>query len=130
MHTKSENHDLIITGIHMDLTEALKQVVTEKVERLFRHEERIIRVKVELEYDHRRGGKEHDFIAKGHITMNGPVMNVSVHDPDCHKAIDLLVDKLDRMLRRRSRIRISKRKDTHQVDIPADLPKVAVGESY
>lgn len=125
MHANSENHDLIITGIHMDLTESLKQLVTEKVEKLFRHEERIIRVKVELEYDHHKGGK--DFIAKGHISINGPVMNVSVHDPDCHKAIDQLVDKLDRMLRRRSRMRKVKRKDTHEVDIPADLPKVAVG---
>ena len=48
---QANNHDLIITGIHMDLTESLKQGVTEKVEKLFRHEERIIRVKVELEAD-------------------------------------------------------------------------------
>ena len=122
MHANA--HDLIITGIHMDLTESLKQSVTEKVERLFRHEDRIIRVKVELECDHTKSGKEHEFIAKGHIEINGPTMNVSVRDEDCHKAIDLLVDKLDRMLRRRSRLRRVKRKDTHEVDIPANLPKV------
>lgn len=118
------SHDLIITGIHMDLTESLKQTVTEKVERLFRHEERIIRVKVELECDHGKGGREHEFTAKGHISINGPSMNVAVKDPDCHKAVDLLVDKLDRMLRRRSRLKIVKRKDTHDVEIPASLPKV------
>lgn len=118
------NHDLIITGIHMDLTESLKQGVTEKVEKLFRHEERIIRVKVELEADRPKNGKEQGFVAKGHIEINGPTMNVSVSDPDCHKAIDLLVGKLDRMLRRRSRLRIVKRKDTHELDIPANLPKM------
>ena len=123
MHMQND-HDLIITGIHMDLTESLKQNVRDKVERLFRHEDRIIRVKVELECDYSKGGKENHFIAKGHIEINGPSMNVSVNDPDCHKAIDLLVDKLDRMLRRRSRLKRVKRKDTHEVDIPASLPKV------
>ncbi len=124
MHMQANNHDLIITGIHMDLTESLKQAVTDKVERLFRHEDRIIRVNVELECDHTKSGKEHEFIAKGHIEINGPTLNVSVRDEDCHKAIDLLVDKLDRMLRRRSRLRRVKRKDTHEVDIPASIPKV------
>ncbi len=123
MHTEN-HHDLIITGIHMDLTEALKQTVTEKVERLFRHEERIVRVKVELECDYVKGGREHFFVAKGHIEIYGPTMNVSVSDPDCHKAIDLLVDKLDRMLRRRSRLQRVMRENTHEVDIPASLPKV------
>lgn len=118
------DHDLIITGIHMDLTESLKQIVQDKVERLFRHEERIMRVKVELECDYGSGGKEHLFSAKGHIAINGPTLNVSVTDSDCHKAIDLLVDKLDRMLRRRSRLRKVKRKDTHDIEIPASLPKV------
>ena len=121
---QANNHDLIITGIHMDLTDSLKQNVTEKAERLFRHEDRIIRIKVELECDHTKNGAEHEFIAKGHIEINGPSMNVSVRNEDCHKAIDLLVDKLDRMLRRRSRLRRVKRKDTPEVDIPANLPKV------
>ncbi|MEM9161141.1 MAG: ribosome-associated translation inhibitor RaiA [Verrucomicrobiota bacterium] len=125
MHTHTDSHDLIITGIHMDLTESLKQLVKEKMEKLFRHEERIMRIKVDLECDHARPvGKEHDFIAKGHIAINGPDMNVSVRNNDCHKAIDLLVDKLDRMLRRRSRLQRVKRKDTHDIEIPANLPKV------
>lgn len=123
MYTEND-HDLIITGIHMDLTEAIKQSVREKVERLFRHEERIIRVKVELECVYSKGGSEHEFIAKGHIEINGPTMNVSVADSDCYRAMDQLVDKLDRMLRRRSRLQRVKRKDTHEIEIPASLPKV------
>ena len=124
MTVQANNHDLIISGIHMDLTESLKQMVTEKFEKLFRHEERIIRIKVELECEHGKGLEKHQFVAKGHISINGPVLNVSVRDEDCHRAVDLLVDKLDRMLRRRSRLRLVKRKDKHDVDIPASLPKV------
>ena len=50
-----QNHpDLIVSGIHLELTPSLKTFVGEKVERLFRHAERIIRVRVELEFDPRR----------------------------------------------------------------------------
>ena len=44
MHEK-----VIISGLHMDLTDALKSTVLEKTEKLFKHEERIIRVRVDLE---------------------------------------------------------------------------------
>jgi hypothetical protein len=43
------NHEVIVSGIHLDLTPSLKTFVREKAERLFRHEERIMRVRVELE---------------------------------------------------------------------------------
>jgi putative sigma-54 modulation protein len=36
-----------------------------------------------------------------------------------------MVNKLDRMLRRKHRLNKVKRKDTHNVEIPADIPKVA-----
>ena len=125
MHTHTDSHDLIITGIHMDLTDSLKSTVAEKMERLFRHEERIIRVKVDLECSHHgRSEKEHEFNVKGHIAINGPDLNASVKDSECLRALDLLVDKLDRMLRRRSRLKRVKRKDTHDIEIPASLPKV------
>lgn len=74
----------------------------EKADRLFRHEERINRIRVELEFDARQD-PEHRFTAKGHISINGPDMNASVSANECHKAVSLVVDKLDRMLRRRSR---------------------------
>ena len=38
---------LIISGVHLDLTKALKNIVAEKVEKLFRHEQKIIRIRVE-----------------------------------------------------------------------------------
>jgi putative sigma-54 modulation protein len=36
-------------------------------------------------------------------------MNAAVESDECHKAVALLVDKLDRMLRRRSRLMKVKR---------------------
>lgn len=100
---KSITHtpELIVSGIHLELTPSLKTFVREKTERLFRHEERIIRIRVELECDPKQSVSNR-FTAKGHIMINGPDMNASVAADECHKAVAMLVDKLDRMLNRRA----------------------------
>ncbi|TVR50759.1 MAG: ribosome-associated translation inhibitor RaiA [Puniceicoccaceae bacterium] len=124
MHNRTENHDVIIKGIHMELTDALKNIVHEKVTKLFRHEERIVRIRVDLEHDKARD-KEKEFTVKGEIEISGPTMVVSECNGDCLKALDRVVDKLDRKLRRRARMMKSKRNHPHPVEIPADLPKVS-----
>ncbi len=119
------SHDLIISGIHLELTDAIKNVVQSKMERLFKHETRIIRLRLELE---RSNCKDHagEFIAKGHIVLSGPEIIVSVASEDLYKSIDLLVDKLDRKLRRRSRLLKVKRHQRHEIEIPhALLPKIS-----
>lgn len=117
------NHEVIISGVHMELTDALKNMVIEKVNKLLKHEDRIVRIRVELEFQH---NKNHDkeYIAKGHIDIHGPDMTVSAATDDLYKSIDQMVDKLDRKLRQRSRLQRVKRKNTnHGLDIPASLPQ-------
>ena len=103
MMNENRVSELIISGIHLDLTPSLKTFVQEKADRLFRHEERIVRVRVEIEFDPEQTPSQR-FTAKGHIEIYGPDMNASVVTDEAHKAVSLLVDKLDRMLRRRSRL--------------------------
>jgi putative sigma-54 modulation protein len=122
MNRDNHSHELIVSGIHLDLTPSLKTFVREKAERLFRHEERIIRFRVELECDHRQDVSNR-FSAKGHISILGPDMNAVVSSDECHKAVSLLMDKLDRMLAKRSSIHKMKRKHPHAVELPAELPK-------
>ena len=117
------NHELIVSGIHLELTPSLKIFVREKTERLFRHEERIVRLRVELECD-RNPAVGMQFKAKGHITIHGPDMNATVQSDECHKAISMLVDKLDRMLQRRHQLHRVKRNHPHAVEFDAALPKV------
>lgn len=119
------NNDIIVSGIHLDLTPSLKTFVREKAERLFRHEERIIRMRVELECD-RNPAVGVQFKAKGHITIQGPDMNASVQADECHKAISMLVDKLDRMLQRRHQLHRVKRNHPHAVELNAEIPKALV----
>ena len=116
------NNELIVSGIHLELTPSLKTYVREKAERLFRHEERIIRMRVELECD-RNPAVGIQFKAKGHITIQGPDMNASVQADECHKAISMLVDKLDRMLQRRHQLHRVKRNHPHAVELNVEIPK-------
>jgi len=100
---RQNHHELIVSGIHLELTPSLKTFVRDKSERLFRHEESIVRLRVELECDSKETVGTR-FKAKGHIAIHGPDMNAVVESDECHKAVSLLIDKLDRMLRRRSRL--------------------------
>ncbi|MEZ5277386.1 MAG: HPF/RaiA family ribosome-associated protein [Opitutaceae bacterium] len=122
MNNSSSNHEVILKGIHLDLTESSNRSPTRRYPDCS-HEDRIIRIRVELEHDKTKA-KERKFVAKGHIEIHGPSMNASVSSGDCLKSLDELIDKLDRMIRRRSRLRLSKRRHPHRVEIPANLPKV------
>lgn len=117
------SHEVIVSGIHLELTPSLKTFVHEKAERLFRHEERIIRVRVEIECD-RSPSVGRQFRAKGHVEIHGPDLNAIVQSDDCHQAIALVVDKLDRMLQRRHQMHRVKRNHPHPVELNATLPKV------
>jgi putative sigma-54 modulation protein len=118
-------HEIIVSGIHLELTPSLKTFVREKAERLFRHEERIIRMRVELACD-RNPAAGMQFTAKGHIQIQGPDMNASVQSDDCHKAIAMLIDKLDRMLQRRHQLHRVKRHSPRAVEVTAEIPPAFV----
>jgi putative sigma-54 modulation protein len=122
MNRQNNTQEVIVSGIHLELTPSLKTFVQEKSERLFRHQERIVRMRVELECDPKQA-VSHRFTAKGHIEIFGPDMNASVTTDECHKAVAMLIDKLDRMLERRSRMIKSKRQHVRAADMEA-IPEV------
>lgn len=98
---------LILRGIHVSLTEAMKTALETKAARLFRHEPRVLRLRIDVERDLR--GRNRVFTAKGRIEIAGPDMTAAVTTEDAYVAINLLIDKLDRMLRKRTTHRIRRR---------------------
>jgi putative sigma-54 modulation protein len=50
-------------------------------------------------------------------------MNASVQADECHKAVSMLVDKLDRMLQRRHQLHRVKRNHPRAVELSAEIPK-------
>jgi putative sigma-54 modulation protein len=122
-----DHNEIIISGVHFDLSERVKHTVREKAAKLFNHESHIVRLRVELEYNqNKKHGKEQEYIAKGHIEIRGNDLIVSAETDSIYKSIDQMIDKLDRKLRRRHRLGKVKRKQARAVEIDATLPKVDV----
>ena len=113
---------VIVSGIHLDLTEALKNSARSKAAKLLRHNDHIVRIRIDIEHDKTRD-TNNEYLAKGHIEIGGPDLLASVSSEDAYKSLDLLVDKLDGLLRRRHSERKEKRNHPHPVEIDAELPK-------
>lgn len=96
------NPKLILRGIHISLTDAMRSVLNEKAERLLRHEPRIDRIRIDIDHDATRGREV--FVAKGHIEIGGPDLLATVASDNAYKAADLLIGKLDRMLAKRTSV--------------------------
>ncbi len=123
MKSDTNPHEIIVSGIHVELTQALKAYVVDKMQRLFTHEGQIVRIRVEIEFDDRKA-KEDRFTAKAHVQIHGPDTNISVTSDDAYKSIDLLVDKLDRKILSRASMHKEKRNHPHEVELETTLPKV------
>src|SRR6056300_279968 len=111
-------NNLILSGLHFELKDGHKSLVSEKMEKIFKHEEKIIRARIELEHDSKSSSHKNEYIAKGHLELKGKTITISVLSENIYKAVDELVEKLDRGLRRRSRLRRVKRKQTSLHDLP------------
>lgn len=91
------NKEVSISGVHIDLTEPLKSIVNEKVQKLFNHNGKIIRINVNLEFNSNKS-KNEEFIAHGEIEIGGPNLIARAASNDLYKSIDLMINKLDRQL--------------------------------
>jgi putative sigma-54 modulation protein len=91
---------LLLRGIHLGLNDAAKTFIETKAERLLRHEPEILRLRIDVERDVR--GRNPVFTAKGRIEIAGPDLVASVTTPVALASVSLLIDKLDRMLRKRA----------------------------
>jgi putative sigma-54 modulation protein len=114
---------IMVRGVHFNLTPALQAAAEEKAARLLRHQERIIRIRLDIEHDQTRD-PSHAFVAKGHIEIRGPDLIASVDSEEPQQSLDALIDKLDGLLRKRASAAKTKRHHPHGVEIPSILPKI------
>lgn len=123
--THHTTHDLIMTGHGLVLTDSLRDFISGKTNRLFRHDGRIIRIRVELGMELNRESQR-IFSARGLLEIEGPTMVACENSESAYKAIELMVQKLDRQLRQRHRRRRYKRLHPRSIDVPASLPKAGI----
>ena len=113
----------IIQGIHLELTDALRRTTMEKAARLLRHNDYIVRIRIDIEADKNHGTGQR-FVAKGRVEIGGPDLIAREASEDAYKSVDLLIDTLDALLRERQGRRKDKRNHPHAPELPTDLPKV------
>jgi putative sigma-54 modulation protein len=83
---------LSVTGHHVEVTEAMKNYVDEKFQRLERHFDHVIDVHVILSVE-KLAQK-----AESTVQVNGAKLFAEDTQQDMYAAIDALIDKLDRQI--------------------------------
>lgn len=83
---------MVISGHHVELTDALKDYVQSKLEKVERHFDHITSMKVILSID--------KLVQKAEATIHiaGADLFANAESADMYAAIDLLTDKLDRQI--------------------------------
>ena len=91
--------NLTISGHHLEVTPALRSYVTEKLDRIMRHFDQVVDVKVLLTVEKQKE-KERRQRAECNIHVKGNDMFAQSSHQDLYAAVDDLVDKLDRQVGR------------------------------
>lgn len=91
--------NLTISGHHLEVTPALRGYVTTKLERVTRHFDQLVDVKVLLSLDNQKE-KDKRQRAECRLGVKGNDLFAESSHQDLYAAIDELVDKLDRQVAR------------------------------
>ena len=86
--------NLHLTGHHVEITPAIREYVTAKLERINRHFDNVIDVNVVMTVE------KLDQKIEANVHLSGKDIHVQSHDGDMYAAIDGLIDKLDRQVLR------------------------------
>ena len=83
-----------ITGHHIDVTDSMRDYVNQKMERVERHFDMVSNAHVILSVEKQRQKAEASLLVKGNKVFAEAV------DEDMYAAIDSLIDKLDRQVKK------------------------------
>lgn len=84
--------NLNLTGVHLDITPAIREYVVAKLDRINRHFDHVIDVNVVLSVDKLRQKIE------ANVHVRGKEIHAEAVEPDMYAAIDDLADKLNRQV--------------------------------
>jgi putative sigma-54 modulation protein len=102
--------NLTISGHHLEVTPALRGYVTTKLDRIIRHFDQVVDVKVLLTVDNMKE-KELRQRAECNVHVKGRDIYAESSNADLYAAVDELADKLDRQVVRHK----DKAQDHHHV---------------
>ena len=89
---------LTLNGKNIDITDALRDYVNEKLDRIVKHNSQIMNLKVTISVNKNPSVKKNN-TAEATCFLNGAVIKIKEDAETMYAAIDLLTDRLDRQVR-------------------------------
>jgi ribosomal subunit interface protein len=92
--------DIVVNARHGEVTERFREHVQDKLSRLEKHDQKVIRIEVEVEKE--RNPRQHDRCVKVELTAftKGPVVRAEAAADDKMAALDLALDKMSAQMRK------------------------------
>lgn len=128
--------NISINGHHITVTDAMKDMVMDKLSKVERHFDQIQSIKVILSLDNHHSDISHsgknNHKAEAILRVAGQEMFVQSYDDDMYKAIHEMADKLDRQVRKyktrmERKTRSAKRRERFTPRVPeADIAEGSV----
>lgn len=106
-----------LTGHHVDITEPLRAYVDSKFERLERHFDNVMNTHVILTVEKEKVRQK----AEATMQVSGNTIFADSVEEDMYAAIDILVDKLDRQVKKHKEKMTSRRKAKNSRNQPEVL---------
>lgn len=100
---------LLITGKNMTVSERTEKYVREKIGRLDRHLSEPVEGRVELSTENTKNANERQ-IVQVTLSKNGTIIRAEERSADLRAAVDAVVDKLDKQIRRYKDKQVRKRR--------------------
>jgi ribosomal subunit interface protein len=123
--------DVVVKSRHCNVSDQFRSYVDEKITRLEKLNDRVIRVEVEVSAERNR--RQHDQASRVEITLRtkGPVVRAEAAAEDKTAAFDLAIDKLMAQLRRaadRKRVHHGQHAPQSLHDAAAEVPAAGSGQ--
>ncbi|MBN1174772.1 MAG: ribosome-associated translation inhibitor RaiA [Micromonosporaceae bacterium] len=117
--------DIVVKGRNVEVPDHYRVHVSEKLAKLERYDQKLIRADVELA--HERNPRQSDYCQRVEITCvsRGPVIRAEARAADFYSALDVALDKIDNRLRRaadRRRVHRGRRAPVSVAAAMASLP--------
>ena len=116
-----------LIGRNLEVTEAMRQYAEDKLAKLDRFSDQIVDASVVMSYDTKQNAAEP---ARVEVQVNLPngVIRAEERAQDTYAAVDLVVDKLERQLKRFKGRMIAKRNEVLSAPVPSDVTHAEVVE--
>lgn len=115
-----------IVGRNLDITEAMRNYAEEKLSRLTRFFDNVVDAKITMSY---RQGRADPATVEVQVNVPNGMIRAEESGADTYAAVDLVVDKLERQLKRFKGRQLSRRTETPPPPIPDEEeyeePKIA-----